>query len=243
MMFSKYIVVVSGDIDIRDYGKLLKRVLDNTDFRSDLVFTKGPLDVLDHASDTFSFGGKLAIDATEKLPEELSARKNHPGDGRTGNADLSDLSGLPAVNSINDDLLREGHGVLIIGLNPSLAPDSVADLASGPVFDRSLRLIIAVDHTVDVHDIPMVTWQLLGNSDPGRDTHFITQDVLLVDGTIKYFGKRKFSRRWPNVVCSDESTIKTVDAKWDLLNLGDFLPSPSLKYRRLLRKGKDEIES
>ncbi|MCK7536325.1 MAG: hypothetical protein MZV63_37750 [Marinilabiliales bacterium] len=36
------------------------------------IFTRGPLDVLDHSSDTFSFGGKTGIDATEKLPEEIT---------------------------------------------------------------------------------------------------------------------------------------------------------------------------
>ena len=40
----------------------------------DLMFTSGPLDVLDHASDNFSFGGKAGIDATIKYTEESSGR-------------------------------------------------------------------------------------------------------------------------------------------------------------------------
>ena len=70
MMFTKYMVVVSGEIDIRNYRNFSQHVFTNIDFRRDLVFSHGPLDVLDHSSDSFSFGGKLGIDATIKLPEE-----------------------------------------------------------------------------------------------------------------------------------------------------------------------------
>jgi 4-hydroxy-3-polyprenylbenzoate decarboxylase len=35
----------------------------------------GPIDVLDHSSRTFTYGSKLGIDATKKLPEEGFARE------------------------------------------------------------------------------------------------------------------------------------------------------------------------
>jgi 4-hydroxy-3-polyprenylbenzoate decarboxylase len=35
----------------------------------------GPVDVLDHSSRTFTYGSKLGIDATKKLPEEGFARE------------------------------------------------------------------------------------------------------------------------------------------------------------------------
>ena len=72
MMFSKYLIVVSGQTDIRNYGSLAAHVFANTDLSRDLMFCQGPLDVLDHSSDAFSFGGKLGIDATVKHPEENS---------------------------------------------------------------------------------------------------------------------------------------------------------------------------
>ncbi|MCU0363745.1 MAG: menaquinone biosynthesis decarboxylase [Bacteroidales bacterium] len=43
MMFSKYIVVVSGDVDIRNYRELFVNISVNTSMASDLVFGKGPL--------------------------------------------------------------------------------------------------------------------------------------------------------------------------------------------------------
>jgi 4-hydroxy-3-polyprenylbenzoate decarboxylase len=73
MMLTKYLVVVSGSVNIRNYRELMIHILANTDFGTDIVFTHGPLDVLDHSSDSFSLGGKAGIDATIKLPEEVPA--------------------------------------------------------------------------------------------------------------------------------------------------------------------------
>jgi 4-hydroxy-3-polyprenylbenzoate decarboxylase len=42
----------------------------NTDPQRDSIFTKGPSDVLDHATSEIASGSKLGIDATKKLPGE-----------------------------------------------------------------------------------------------------------------------------------------------------------------------------
>jgi len=40
------------------------------DWAHDVIIAAGPVDQLDHASYLPSFGGKIGIDATAKLPEE-----------------------------------------------------------------------------------------------------------------------------------------------------------------------------
>ena len=70
-----------GDVDIRNYKKLLLHVFENVDFSYDLHFSRGPLDVLDHSSDTFSFGGKMGVDATIKHLEENAGRRNRIASG------------------------------------------------------------------------------------------------------------------------------------------------------------------
>ena len=42
----------------------------HTDPQRDRIFTKGPSDVLDHATSEIASGSKLGIDATKKLPGE-----------------------------------------------------------------------------------------------------------------------------------------------------------------------------
>jgi 4-hydroxy-3-polyprenylbenzoate decarboxylase len=243
MMFTKYLVVVSGDINIRDYAEVALHVFANVSLKKDLFFNHGPLDVLDHSSDAFSFGGKLGVDATLKTTEELQGRLTTPNSKLT----IDETEGLFNINLIeafNCNLLKIHIPVIIIAINRSEDVDIIEKVKShlkskGP--DGLSGLILAVDHTVDPDDLHMVAWQLLGNSDPQRDHEYISPSCIFVDGTIKAYRKGGFSRRWPNVVCSDSKTITAVDQKWKSLGLGPFIHSPSVKNNRLCREGTDSI--
>jgi len=70
MMFTKYIVVVDDDVDVHNTSEVLFRLCANTDPQRDSIFTKGPADVLDHATSEMASGSKLGIDATKKLSGE-----------------------------------------------------------------------------------------------------------------------------------------------------------------------------
>ena len=71
MMFTKYIVVVDDDVDVHNTSEVLFRLCANTDPQRDSIFTKGPTDVLDHATSEIASGSKLGIYATKKLPGEF----------------------------------------------------------------------------------------------------------------------------------------------------------------------------
>ncbi len=70
MMFSKYIVVVDAEVNVHNTSEVLFHLTANTDPQRDSVFTKGPSDVLDHATSEIASGSKLGFDATRKLPGE-----------------------------------------------------------------------------------------------------------------------------------------------------------------------------
>jgi len=70
MMFPKYFVVVDDDVDMHNTSEVLFRLCANTDPQRDSIFTKGPSDVLDHATSEIASGSKLGIDATKKIPGE-----------------------------------------------------------------------------------------------------------------------------------------------------------------------------
>jgi 4-hydroxy-3-polyprenylbenzoate decarboxylase len=78
MMFTKYIIVVDADVDVHDTSAVLFRLCANTDPQRDSIFTKGPADVLDHATTEVAMGSKLGIDATRKMPGEGFARQWPP---------------------------------------------------------------------------------------------------------------------------------------------------------------------
>jgi 4-hydroxy-3-polyprenylbenzoate decarboxylase len=71
MMYTKYLVVVDADVNVHDAEEVLWRVGAEADPRRDTVLTTGPADVLDHAAPQDAAAGKLGIDATRKLPEEV----------------------------------------------------------------------------------------------------------------------------------------------------------------------------
>lgn len=236
MMFTKYLIVVSGDIDIRDYEKLLWHLASNVGNNSDLIFTTGPLDVLDHSSERSSVGGKLGIDGTIKMEEELNpySTKNSIMGSQMKNASFTEP----------DKTSRKGFPVWIyhsqVEGGSDIKDKIIEEIKNTSAKDRP-RLVILTDHGIEKNDFFKASWYALGNSDPVRDIKFIYENTILLDGTIKAFREGGFPRRWPNVVCSDNNSICMVDNRWNSLNLGPFIPSPSLSASKLLQKGGAEI--
>ena len=74
MMFTKIIVVVDDDVNVHNMSEVLFRLCANIDPERDTIFTKGPADVLDHATPVMGCGSKIGIDATHKLKGEANTR-------------------------------------------------------------------------------------------------------------------------------------------------------------------------
>jgi len=72
MMLNKIAIIVDDDINIRDRKALMATILKHYQPTRDTFFSRGPLDVLDHAAPKCGFGGKICVDATRKLPDEES---------------------------------------------------------------------------------------------------------------------------------------------------------------------------
>jgi len=70
MMLAKVLVVVDEEIDVQDGQQAWWAALNNIDPQRDVIFTPGPADALDHASQLPHYGTKMGIDGTRKLPSE-----------------------------------------------------------------------------------------------------------------------------------------------------------------------------
>jgi 4-hydroxy-3-polyprenylbenzoate decarboxylase len=66
MMLTKVIVVVDEEVDVQNCSEVTWKVLSNVDPERDIFFQRGPLDVLDHATNTLGYGSKVGIDGTKK---------------------------------------------------------------------------------------------------------------------------------------------------------------------------------
>jgi len=74
MMYTKLIIVVDENISPQDISTVAWKVFNNVDPKRDIVFTEGPLDALDHASNLAHYGYRMGIDATKKYPNEGHTR-------------------------------------------------------------------------------------------------------------------------------------------------------------------------
>jgi len=70
MSLAKVIVVVDHWVNVRNKEETWWVALNNIDPERDVRFTMGPMDVLDHSSRAFTYGSKMGLDGTRKLPEE-----------------------------------------------------------------------------------------------------------------------------------------------------------------------------
>lgn len=234
MMFNKIMVAVDGNVDIHDSLQLSKHISRNVNVESDIFFSKGPLDVLDHASDKPCFGSKIFIDATSK-----NGDKNKQFFNVDVERIIDDLSPLPlGVFSFNAALISNEISALIVSVNKADTLN-LKELTSrlfriGSL--QNLKAIILVDKEVDVNNVSMVVWYLAGNFEPSRDTLFINDQNgkvvhVMFDGTRKVYLQDNPSRDWPNVVMMDLETRTRINEKWKGLGLGDFISSPSERLK------------
>lgn len=232
MMFNKILIVTNKGADIHDYFSLAKVISENVDPAEDIFFSKGPLDVLDHAASKFAFGGKMFVDATDKLAEERSLTKSVHIDFSKEWKALNSL--CPEIISINTKLMNEGVSIAVVTIDKT-KPDQVYAIAELLLKNRylSAKCLLFVDSWNEDLDFFDITWITSANIDVIRDCHIIKHNgisSIVVDATIKNLKNDNFIREWPNPVLSDTQTINKIDAIWNRLDVGNIIVSPSLKY-------------
>jgi 4-hydroxy-3-polyprenylbenzoate decarboxylase len=70
LMFTKMIFVFDAEVNVQDVAECIWLLGNNIDPERDVLFNRGPVDVLDHASRETGYGSKIGFDCTRKLPEE-----------------------------------------------------------------------------------------------------------------------------------------------------------------------------
>lgn len=251
MMFNKILVVTSpgsskerkaGASGLSDYVQVAKEVFKNLNPSTDIYFSQGPMDVLDHSCSKMGFGGKMCIDGTFKFDEEKDEYFSsvHPRYNVRSSEELKDM--FPEIKAINASLIEKEIPCLIIAVEKN-KKDHLRNLhaAIGELkIIEGIKMILYVEHTVDPNDLPVALWRFCNNLDPKRD-HFMIRKQLSdsdqyiacigFDGTLKTKEWDDFYRDWPNIIIADDATIASVDEKWERLGLGEFISSPSLKFK------------
>jgi 4-hydroxy-3-polyprenylbenzoate decarboxylase len=241
MMFNKILVLADQHVAIQDYEQLAQYVFQNLNPATDIYFSQGPMDVLDHSCNKLGFGGKMAIDGTKKFDEEREDDFGFDVSGLKLDADI--FSQFSEVKKVNVSLLEKNIPVLIVSVEKN-RKGHVRELHQ-QICERKevegVKMILFVEHNVDANDLGVALWRLCNNLDPKRDSMLVqrpshintdkTFACIGLDGTRKTKELDNFQRDWPNIIVADDATIKAVDEKWERLGLGDLIPSPSLKFK------------
>ena len=78
-MYTKFIIVVDDDIDVRDWKEVIWAITTRVDPARDLLIAENtPIDYLDFASPVSGLGSKLGLDATNKWPGETARAWGKP---------------------------------------------------------------------------------------------------------------------------------------------------------------------
>src|SRR5687767_7763734 len=243
MMFNKILVLADEGVTIQRYEELARYVFKNLNPATDIYFSTGPMDVLDHSCSKLGFGGKMCIDGTKKFVEELD--ESYEFRVMSYEFDEQSLKGrFSEIKHINSSLLKKEIPCLIFSVKKNRKGhirelhEQICELEE----TSAIKMILYVEHTVDANDLPVALWRFCNNLDPKRDHHLYkpTHNSKLIthnspcmgfDGTRKTKEYDDFHRDWPNIIVANETTIRAVDEKWDQLGIGPFITSPSLKYK------------
>jgi len=256
MMFNKILVLADEQIKIQDYEALAKYVFKNLNPATDIYFSQGPMDVLDHSCSKLGFGGKMCIDGTMKFEEEREEGCKPQAVSFKLDAEFF-KNRFPEIDKVNTSLVKKEIPCLIISVEKNRKGhirqlhEQICELQEM----EGIKMILYVEHTVDANDLPAALWRFCNNLDPKRD-HMLCEVGPKTEGSVKeinvkrqtsnlkplacmgFDGTRKtkefddFHRDWPNIIVADDATISAVDEKWNDLGIGKFIPSPSLKFKK-----------
>ena len=180
MMFNKILVLTAppppeGGINedsfrISDYEKLAKDVFKNMNPATDIYFSQGPMDVLDHSCSKMGFGGKMCIDGTFKYDEETDENFQHSIINAQFSIDELKLK-FAEIKEINKSLLAKQIPCLIISVQKNRKGhirelhQQICEMKE----TEGVKMILYVEHTVDANDLPIALWRFCNNLDPKRD--------------------------------------------------------------------------
>ena len=212
MMFNKYLLLAPATTDVRS-AEALARLLRNCDLSKSLIRSEGIYDVLDHATATCGFGGKVALDLTNISEREQKI--------------VFDSELLPNGVIADTTLLDKWSALLLFADNDlEIDLEKVAESTNCnyiAIFDTRAKAMTANE----------LLWLGAANTEPSRDIT-LHGSTLTIDARPKSpKANNENPSRWPNIVTADEATIALVDKRWSEYGIGEFITSPSKRYSAL----------
>ncbi|GGJ37934.1 menaquinone biosynthesis decarboxylase [Deinococcus roseus] len=203
MMFAKVIVVLDEDVPVTDFDRVWREVALKSVPGPHTLHGRGPIDVLDHSSRQWSYGGKLILDATTKHPEEKVQDDFKP----------LPVKDLPVLEGMLDQWQTpDGYWVVKVHKTRAHQGRELGEALIQHTAASGIRHVLLVDEQTDVRDLQDVWWTILNNIDPERDVKVLSGKMFW-DGTPKREDEG-FHRVWPQKITMTAEVKKHVSAHW-----------------------------
>ena len=213
LALTKCLILVSANVDVRDWRSVLREIRENFDPHFDFVLLpKVPLDTLDFTSFKMELGSKMILDATEK-PARMSQRLTKKKSG-----------GLGRVEEYVKRLAQREHGILDARLvDGCLLLVKVCGEGRG-VVERlvkkkeleAIKIVAVVSDDVNIEDQENYIWGVFTRFDCERDVVFAEQRMIGISPIYK--GVMGIDATWkkgyPKPLVMDRSIVKRVDQRW-----------------------------
>lgn len=205
LSLTKCLVLVSEEIDPRDWRKVLGAIREHFDPAWDFVLIpKVPLDTLDFTSFTMELGSKMILDATRKERPQRARRQTRVDGKRL---------------RMMDRRIVDAHGVeeTLLLVKTRESGRAVIEKLVQKNELQHFKMIAAVSEDVNIRDQENSIWGVFTRFDCERDLVFSQQKLMGISPI--YRGVMGIDATWkrgyPSPLVMDDRIVKKVDERWD----------------------------
>ena len=218
LSLTKCMVLVSENIDPRNWSSVLKEIHGNFDPRFDFVLLPNvPLDTLDFTSFKMELGSKMIIDATRK---QIGKDQRQRAVKRISDLKRPRISEVISFDKRIMDAESWEETLLVVKIRSN---GSQSD--GRPVLEKLLRnkelqtfsIIAVVSEDIDVRDQVNSIWGIFTRFDCQRDVYFTNQKILGISPL--YSGVMGIDATWkkgyPDPLVMDPDVVYKIHSQWE----------------------------
>jgi len=205
LSLTKIVIIVENSTNIQIPESILNAIDEHVSLPTDLIFSKGPLDVLDHAASSFAYGGKVAIDATFTYKQKRSFNYEQT------KFPFSHEWASKRIAIIYHENIEEVQHWLFEN------QEAVQN-----------KIIVAMDKPWQHMPKHLQLWFALSAVDPLRDILLHSSaPFVFVNASSKNKKASPHHSPWPDMVVMKKDIVQKIDESWHDLGFSFFEPSPS----------------
>jgi 4-hydroxy-3-polyprenylbenzoate decarboxylase len=205
LLLTKCMIMVSSDINPRDWSAVLTEIGENFDPHEDfLLIPWAPVDTLDFTSGKLNVGSKMGINAVRRASNSGRKKRQIPKSVPDPRGKLSEI--------LDYRLLPGGFLVLKVQEKPK---DTIRKIFDMPGY-TDIRITAVVSPDIDIHDDTELIWGIFTRFDPYLDVIF--EETELRGSAVVYGGRMgidaSYKQWYPEVIeMSDDIKVKVTN-RW-----------------------------